>query len=67
VSSLRVETTIERTQSVRGAAVQQAHSLREKIAAWAEYADYDVTESLLEKADRLEIFDSDRLVEMEQL
>ncbi len=62
-TSLMIDKDMERISSIRAESVQQAKTLREKIIAWAQYAQVDIPPSLLDKADLVEANDLEQLME----
>lgn len=63
-TSLKVDKDMERISSVRAESVQEAKNLREKIIAWADYAQVDIPPTLLDKADLVEAHDLEQLMEI---
>ncbi len=62
--SLRIDTRRVRDDAVRWEGIQKARTLREKLTGWAESLDGhgNVPESVLEKADRLENMDEEKVL-----
>jgi DNA repair exonuclease SbcCD nuclease subunit len=62
-TSLLLDKDMQRIGSIRAESVQEAKTLREKIQAWAAYAQVEITDSLLDKADLVEANDLEQLME----